>query len=155
MTTQDNTKTNFFLAPLHQGTTSLWRDLWDDNMFGLDFFQGIKRRALPALNIKETDKTYEISLAAAGKKKEDFNIEVADDVLKISYESDRKNEDKDNEGYLHREFDNYWSAQRLVRLAKDVVDTSKIKAEYKDGVLAIALPKQAAKHKTTRRINIG
>ncbi|MEO1653238.1 MAG: Hsp20/alpha crystallin family protein [Bacteroidota bacterium] len=91
---------------------------------------------VPAVNIKENDESFGIELAAPGLNKEDFKVNVENNVLTISAEKKEEKTDK----YNRREFA-YSSFKRAFRLPK-LVDGEKIKAEYKDGVLNISLPKK-------------
>ncbi len=104
----------------------------------------------PAVNIQEDDKQYTIEMAAPGLKKENFKINLEDHVLAISKESEEKSEDV-KENYTRREFV-YNSFSRSFRLPKTVIE-NKIKADYQDGVLKIALPKDA-KANLTREISV-
>ena len=65
---------------------------------------------VPAVNIVEKQDHYEISLAAPGMKKDDFNIDVEGNLLTISAESEQKREEKD-ERHTRQEF-NYTSFSR-------------------------------------------
>ncbi len=96
---------------------------------------------VPAVNIKETDTSFGIELAAPGKKKEDFNIEIDHNVLTISSEEKAEKEEKDTEGkYTRKEF-SYSSFRRAFTLP-ETVNTENINATYENGVLHIALPKR-------------
>ncbi len=94
---------------------------------------------LPAVNIKEDDMGYHLELAIPGKKKEDFNVEVDKDVLTISMETKTEDE-KTEENYTRKEF-SYTSFKRSFTLP-DTVDSEKINASYKDGILSFNLPKK-------------
>ena len=104
----------------------------------------------PAVNIQEDDKQFVIEMAAPGLKKEDFKINLEDHVLAISKEAEEKKEEV-KENYTRREFV-YNSFSRSFRLPKTILE-NKIKADYQDGVLKIALPKDA-KAKLTREISV-
>ena len=68
---------------------SIFGDLFDD--FNV---MPAKQFASPAVNIKETDKAFEIEIAAPGMTKEDFSIRVDnDEELVIALE--KKHEDKE------------------------------------------------------------
>jgi HSP20 family protein len=110
---------------------------------------------LPAVNIKEMDNSYEVEMAAPGMKKEDFKIELDNNVLTISSEkSQESQEGNENERYSRREF-SYQSFQRSFALPKEVVDEDKIKAHYSDGMLQLSIPKkEKAKQKQPRKIEI-
>src|SRR4030095_2753350 len=60
---------------------------------------------LPAVNIKETENRYEVEMAAPGMKKEDFKIELDNNVLTISSEkTEESKEDNGKDRYSRREF---------------------------------------------------
>jgi len=95
---------------------------------------------VPATNIVENENSFELELAVPGMKKEDFNINVENNMLTISSEKQVENEEK-GKNYTRNEFV-YGSFSRSFVLPKSV-DSEKIKAEYKDGVLNLNLPKKA------------
>ena len=135
--------------------------LWDDD----DFFNrgminwgtsNFSDTTLPAVNIKEKETSYEVEMAAPCMNKEDFKIELYNNVLTISSEkSEDYQDDNEKERYSRREF-SYQSFQRSFTLPKEVVDEDKIEARYKDGVLQLTIPKkEKAKQKQPRKIEIG
>lgn len=135
--------------------------LWDDDDFfnrglmnwGLSNFSA-SDSTLPAVNIRETDNSYEVQMAAPGMKKEDFKVELDNNILTISSEKTDEYEDNGKEKYSRREF-YYQSFQRSFNLPKEVVDEEKIEAHYKDGVLHLNIPKrETAKQKPPRKIKI-
>lgn len=93
---------------------------------------------IPAVNIAETEKSYNLSVAAPGLDKDDFNIEVQGKVLTISAEREESKEDN-REDYSRREY-NYSSFCRSFTLPEGVKQEG-IDAEYKGGVLHVNLPK--------------
>ena len=104
----------------------------------------------PAVNILEDEKQFTLELAAPGLKKDDFNINLDNNTLTISKESkEEKEEVKDN--YTRKEFV-YNSFSRSFRLPKFIL-AEKIKAEYKDGILKVSLPKDE-KATLTRQISV-
>ncbi len=111
--------------------------------------------SLPAVNIVENDNEFQVEVAAPGMTKEDFNIEVDNNVLTISSEKQHEEEDKDSDGrYSRREF-SYASFKRSFAIPDDQVEADKIKADYKDGLLHIHLPKkEEVKPKPARIIKI-
>jgi HSP20 family protein len=114
-----------------------------DELFKPDWLGGIQNfnATLPAVNIRETDTNFAIELAAPGKNKEDFNIEIDHNVLTISSEEKNEKEAKDNEGkYTRREF-SYSSFRRAFTLP-ETVNSENINAAYENGVLHVILPKR-------------
>ena len=98
-------------------------------------------KTLPSANVKETAKDVTIEIAAPGLKKSDFKIEVKDNVLSISSERKEESEEHDKEGtYARKEF-SYESFYRSFRLPS-YVDSNKIDASYKDGILHIDVTKK-------------
>lgn len=126
-----------------------------DELLKPDWLGGIQNfnTNVPAVNIKETDTSFGIELAAPGKKKEDFNIEIDHNVLTIS--SEEKTEKEETEGkYTRKEF-SYSSFRRAFTLP-ETVNTENINATYENGVLHVALPKrEEALSKPKRLIEIG
>ncbi len=96
---------------------------------------------LPAVNIIESNDSFHVEMAAPGMTKKDFTIELDNEILKISSQKELKNELKDGDRFTRREF-SYQSFERSFHLPKSVVEESKIKAKYEDGVLHIMIPKK-------------
>jgi HSP20 family protein len=107
--------------------------------------------SMPAVNISETDKSYNLSVAAPGLKKEDFNVAVDGNILTISSEKEKSTEDK-GEDYSRREY-NYSSFSRSFTLPEEVKQDA-IEAEYKNGELLLTLPKREAEKKATTKVAI-
>ncbi|SHG18005.1 Hsp20/alpha crystallin family protein [Flagellimonas flava] len=120
-----------------------------------DWFGGTENWnvAAPAVNIKDNADGYELELAVPGGKKEDFKVEVENDILIISSEiTSENNEEKDN--YTRKEF-SFTSFKRAFTLP-ETVDGSKIDAKYEAGVLRVSLPKkEEALPEPKRLISIG
>ena len=127
-----------------------------DSLFGKefmpDFYSNGSFKSVPAVNIMEDDNGFSIEVAAPGLGKKDFNINLENDVLTIS--SERENQVEENEGTTRRREFSYNSFKRSFTLP-DTIDTEKIKASHKDGILYVALPKrEEAKVQPARQIAI-
>jgi HSP20 family protein len=95
-----------------------------------------------------------VEVAAPGMSKKDFNITLEGNVLTISSEKTHQQETDKDARYSAREF-SYQSFSRTFNLQKEVVDTDKIQATYRDGVLQLVIPKmEHAKQKPPRTIEI-
>ena len=103
---------------------------------------------LPGVDILETEKAFEIHLAAPGMKKDDFRLDLDNQLLTISGE--RKNKREEKSPKFHQIETNYGSFKRTFSLPESVV-ASKIEASYTDGILKVILPKDEQK---TVRTNI-
>ncbi|WP_396170236.1 Hsp20/alpha crystallin family protein [Flavobacterium sp.] len=96
---------------------------------------------LPSVNLKETDTKIEVELAAPGMKRDDFKVEIDNDILMISSEKeDKKEEVNKKENYIRREF-NYQTFSRTFSLP-ETIDENKIEATYKDGILHVMIGKK-------------
>lgn len=108
---------------------------------------------VPAANIQEQEDKFVLELAAPGKSKKDFNIELDNDVLTISSEHEDKKEDKDGENFTRKEY-SYESFTRSFTIPESV-ESNKIKANYQNGILKLDLPKrEEAKTQPKRMIDI-
>ncbi len=126
-----------------------------NDIFKPDWFGGMENlnNKVPAVNILENEASFELELAIPGFKKDDFNIEIDDNVLTIS--SEVKSEKENNmDNYTRREF-SYSSFKRAFTLP-ETIDEAKINANYEDGILRLSLPKkEEALPKPKRLIEIG
>lgn len=106
-----------------------------------DWFGGVDnfKQSVPAANVKETETEYVLELAVPGRKKEDFNVEIDNDILTISSEV-RNEENKEDDGYTRREF-TFSSFKRVFSLP-ETISLDKINATYEDGILKFVLPKK-------------
>tara|TARA_X000001036_G_scaffold86165_1_gene78239 strand:- start:7008 stop:7424 length:417 start_codon:yes stop_codon:yes gene_type:complete len=111
--------------------------LFDDFILNQDW--GYQKDSLPAVNIITSEDQFDIELATPGNKKADFQIEVEDDVLIISSETVSQSGDTET-SYERKEF-GYNSFQRSFNIPESV-NTDKISATYKEGVLTVSLPKK-------------
>jgi len=122
---------------------SIFDDFFKDDFWGVPVS---RQFATPAVNIKETEKTYDIQIAAPGMTKDDFKLSINENnELVISLEKndskEEKNEKEENNGtWLRREFSYASYSQSFV--IPDDVDVDKIGARMEHGVLNIDLPKK-------------
>jgi HSP20 family protein len=111
---------------------------------------------LPSVNVKETNDDFVVEMAAPGMKKDDFDIQLENDMLTIRSEVRHEDGEQNEDGkYTRREF-SYQSFQRSFNLNNRVVDDANISATYEDGILQLTLPKkEEAKQKPPRQIEVG
>ena len=95
----------------------------------------------PAIDVQDKKDKLLVKAELPGMEKDDINITVEDNYLLIKGEK-KVEEEKENKekGYYHREC-TYGSFQRAINLPREV-DTEKIDASYKNGVLKLTLPKK-------------
>ena len=105
---------------------------WFDNLSVDDFTNS------PKVNVKETDKAYEIEIANPGFGKEDTKIEVKDGVIYVSMELETETKD-DDKYHVHQwkksSYNESWN------LPDNVIE-DQISAKHVDGVLTITIPKK-------------
>lgn len=108
---------------------------------------------MPAMNVKEHDKDYEIDFAAPGFTKKDFDVSIDGDMLHVRGEKSSEMEEE-KEDYTRREF-SYNSFQRSLKLPTNVNIDKKVKATYNDGILKLnLLKKEGAKTPPKKKIEI-
>lgn len=117
------------------GRSALARDLdanGKDALVGFDW--------APSVDITENNEEFQIKAELPEVKKEDVKIHVEDGVLTLTGE--RKQEKEEQNKRWHRVERSYGSFMRSFTLPTNI-DDAKIRAEFKDGVLTMRLPKSA------------
>ena len=119
---------------------SLLSDLFDtDRFFSNRWFEREFKDSVPAVNVIENGKEFNLDFAAPGFDKSDFVIDVEDNILTVSAERS-KEEKKEEENFTRKEF-SYNSFSRSFNLPK-TLNTEKIDARYNDGILRLSIPKK-------------
>lgn len=93
-------------------------------------------RNRPAVNITETEDAFTLDVVAPGREKENFSVELNDDLLTVTY----KVEQQDTPKLLRREF-TIGNFERTFKLDAKVVNGEHIAATYNNGILTLTLPK--------------
>lgn len=110
--------------------------------------------SVPRVNIVETNEDFRVEMAVPGMKKEDFHLELDNDMLTI--QSDAGIDDAQMNGNLkftRKEFD-YGSFKRSFFLP-NTVEMDSIEAKYQDGILRLLIPKkEEARKKPIKTIAI-
>lgn len=146
-------RTNGSLFP---AIPSLLNDFLTDDWFDSSLANWKSSGAtLPAVNVRETNDDFLIEVAAPGMKRDDFKVELDNNVLTISSQTEENREQKDSNGnYTRREF-SYQSFQRSFSLPENKVEGDKIAARYVDGILHVTVPKkEEAKVKPAKQIKV-
>ena len=128
---------NWRRGDMFPSLSSMVENFFDNDNDFERWWKGAK--SVPAVNVVENDKNFELEVAVPGMKKEDFKVEVKDGILMISAESKREEEEKKN-NYTRREF-SYSSFSRSFTLPENV-NADTIVANYKDGILKLNMPKK-------------
>lgn len=139
-------KVNPFL-PIH-GNVDTWLDSLLNSKVGDSVGRDVSK-ANPNANVNKVEGGYELELAVPGLHKDAFNIEVQENKLIVSANSAEEVQEGSN--YIRKEFD-YRNFSREFILNEDI-NRDIIKAEYRDGILHIQLPK-VVKVDRTQKIEI-
>lgn len=133
---------SYYINNSYNKNTNAWNNLLDE-LFSDSLFDTVesKRRA----NIVSREKEIEIQLECPGVAKEDIELSCENGVLKVVCKSPKQKEEK----YLHQQFESRESTNLFT--LKNELDTNKIKASNKDGVLYINISRKQQK---TKRIEI-
>ena len=128
----------------------LWRSrhsLFEDPFFRRSMTAGTS----PAVDIVEKDTAYEITADVPGFDEKNIEVKVVNGSLSIKGERKSEKEEKKKDYYLsEREFGAFERSFPL----PDGVDSDKIDASVKKGVLTVTLPKTAEAIKPERKIEV-
>jgi len=135
------------LATLRDEMDKMW-----DRFFGewpnRELFRGAWA---PSLDISETKNNYVVKAEVPGMDAKDIDISLSGDVLTVKGEKKQEQEEKD-ENY-HRIERRYGSFSRSIRLPGEV-QSDKIEAKYKNGILKLTLPKSEEAKKKEIKIKV-
>jgi HSP20 family protein len=109
------------------------------------------RRGLPAVDIAESDKAYEVTAELPGMDDKNVDVKVTNGNLVIKGEKQEEKEEKKKDYYLHER--SFGSFERSFPLPEGV-DREKIEASFKNGVLTVTLPKTAEAQKAEKKITV-
>lgn len=110
-----------------------------DGLFDFDSDLFNTGSSIPPVNISETKGTFIVDLSVPGMAKEDFKVDIEDNILTVS--SKRKEEKTENDKNFKRCEFSYSSFSRSFTLPENV-DENNISAKYNNGVLKLTIPKK-------------
>jgi HSP20 family protein len=121
---------------------------------GLSYDSGREREEfsfIPPAEMHETPDAIELKLEIPGMEAKDLDIQVTIDSVSISGE--RKSETKTEEKGITRSEFRYGHFRRVIPLPVNI-DNNNVKAEYKDGLLTLTLPKVEEEKDKVVRVNL-
>jgi len=132
--------------------TNLLDEVFNNEVFGINNIEKNFKK-WPAVNILENENDFIINMAAPGLTKEDFKIELNEEILTIS--ADVSNNEKETQTkFTVKEF-NYTKFSRSFNMPEGL-NIDNITAKYENGLLNIFIPKmEIVKEDKKRTINIG
>jgi HSP20 family protein len=93
---------------------------------------------LPAVDVRENDQRYAVTVELPGVRKEDVQVELENGMLTIRGEKTSEREEKQEQcRYSER---SYGSFSRSFSLPSDA-DADRLEASFKDGVLSLTIPR--------------
>ena len=116
---------------------TLFNELFDFNWNG-----NYAVNAVPQMNIKENDASYEMEFSVPGLTKDDLNISIDQDnnlVVEMTKKTENEEKDDKNEHYLRHEFTS--SQFKEIMALPENIYKDKIDAKVENGILKISLPK--------------
>ena len=105
----------------------------------------------PKVDVTENDKEIKISAELPGMDEKDIDVSLQNDMLTIKGEKKEEKEEKGKDYYRMER--SYGSFSRTIPLSVDV-ETDKVEAKFKKGVLSITLPKTAKAVAETKKIAV-
>jgi HSP20 family protein len=100
----------------------------------------------PKLDFSETKDAFVVKAEVPGVEQKDISVSIQDQMLTVKGEKHKEKEEKDEK--YHRVERSWGAFARTIALPAGV-DTEKVNATFKDGVLSVKLPKTPAAKGTT------
>lgn len=148
---------DLYFESLHHELNNFLRDTMLAPMFSNPLT--LKKEAVwrPSIEVKQTEHEYKVKVQLPGVKKEDIDIELDNEFMTVTAEIEEDKEEKEekekNEKYHTCEF-RYGKYKRTISFDQPIKQ-DEAKAEYKNGVLKIIIPKQHAENiKQAKRLEI-
>jgi HSP20 family protein len=130
-----------------------WRSPFRRSTFNVEpFWRGeLKFVAAPAVDIIEKDNAFEITADLPGMDEKNVEVQVANGNLTIKGEKKEEKEEKKKDYFLQER--RFGSFERSFGIPEGL-DTDKIEASFKKGVLTVTLPKKAEAQKPAKKIDV-
>jgi len=128
-----------------------FNNFFDELLNDFPAFNGSNGNSFPPVNIVETADAYHLELSAPGRSKEDFKLNLDNELLTIGYEKKEETKNDDVKS-IRREF-SFQSFKRSFTLDSKI-DAAGIQAKYENGLLKLFLPKKADVKEATKEITI-
>lgn len=129
-----------------------WRSPFSRSMFDFaPFGRALTSTRSPAVDIAEKDGEYEISAELPGIEEKNIEVALSNGGLVIRGQKEAQKEEKKKDYFLSER--SYGSFERYFGLPEGV-NTDKITATFKNGVLNVKLPKTAALQASEKKIAV-
>lgn len=130
-----------------------WRSPFRRPVFDVEPFwqRELTWGAVPAVDIVEKDNAYEVTAELPGMDEKNIEVKLENGGLRIKGEKQEQKEEKKKDYYLQER--QYGSFERYFSIPEGV-DTDKIEANFKKGILSITLPKKPEAQKPAKKIDV-
>lgn len=150
--TQLSRRAEEFFSPLRRQINRIIDDFYSSSPWAMSSeLRTFPSISTPAMNVSETEKGYKVTMEVPGVDEKNLEIAVSDGNLTVKGEKEISKEEKDN-GFITMER-SYGSFFRSIPFETDI-DENKIKAQIKNGVLMIEVPKAPEAVKNIKHINV-
>jgi HSP20 family protein len=130
----------------------LWRTPFRGSLFDVAPFRRAEAvTTMPAVDVSETDKAYQITAEMPGMDEKNVEVKLANGILTIKGEKQDEKEEKKKDYYMRER--SFGSFERSFGVPEGV-DGDKIEANFKNGVLSVTLPKSPEAQKAEKKIAV-
>ena len=130
-----------------------WMSPFRRSVFDIEPFwrREVALGAAPSVDIVEKDNAYEVTAELPGMDEKNVEVKLVDGGLTIKGEKREEKEEKKKDYYLHER--HFGSFERCFAVPEGV-ETDKIEASFKKGVLTVTLPKKPEAQKPEKKIEV-
>jgi len=126
-----------------------------ENAFGdlglIESRSGMKMNWKPAIELNEIDGKFELKAELPGVNKDNIDVEISEDYITVRAETEEKKEEEAKN--IHRSEFRYGKFMRTVPLPSEV-ETDNAKAEFKNGILTVTVPKSHEEIEKIKKLKI-
>ncbi|MCG8425645.1 MAG: Hsp20/alpha crystallin family protein [Proteobacteria bacterium] len=137
-----------FRSEMNRFVDSFWSDWPSGAIFGQS-----NSSFFPNIEVSETDKAVEISAELPGMTEKELEVTLSADASRLTLKGEKKFEEEKKEKDYHHFERSYGSFQRVIALPC-AVDEKRVEATFKDGVLAMSLPKLPEEAQGIKKISV-
>ncbi|NRA73349.1 MAG: Hsp20/alpha crystallin family protein [Rickettsiales bacterium] len=135
------------LHKMHDAVDNMFREFWSDDIWP----SGKDNLLTPKSDIMETKNEYKVLMEMPGVEEKDIEVSLDNGILKITGKKDHSEETKD--ATVHTIEREYGSFTKMLQLPDNVAQ-EKIKANFKNGVLKLVIPKTDESKRGIKKISI-
>ncbi|HTF98983.1 MAG TPA: Hsp20/alpha crystallin family protein [Nitrospirota bacterium] len=120
--------------------------------WGLGTFPEVTGSFMPRLDVTEDEKAFTITAELPGMSEKEIELSLSADTLTIRGEKKEEAKEEQGKNYYYSER-SYGTFMRTIPLPSQI-ETDKVSASFKKGVLTVTLPKTASAVETAKKITV-